>query len=475
MADEHYYSSPQWFISNTHRYDQTDRKSPPIYIAEVAVTSPEGGRDKGNLTAALAEGVFLMGCERNADHVNMVTYAPLLANVHGRTDLAGAPPPWHAMIYFDSARAYGTVSYYLWKTFVENRPDHTLQTEMRFPGNDNFKVAGQVGLGTWSGTAEFKDVQVKKGDETLLASDFTQDEGTNGWRSAGGGRGGRGGGGGGRWSVVDGAYRQGQAGRGATYAGETGWSDYTLTLKAKKLSGDEGFLITFGRRGDDMYWWNLGGWGNTQLGLEHSAQGNQTPVGSPVEGKIETDRWYDIKVELTGAHIRCFLDGKLVHDEIAEPEGKLFTEAGTDAATGDLILKVINTSAQPYNTALNINGVNHLAADAQLTLITAPAARLGGSRRSWWPRRRPRPGGLRDSQHGSAEQLARQPDPHCSHDRQSQHRRAQIRLRISGQFTDRIANQNQINAPRRKPHESKTDIIPGRRNAFGHGLFDPRR
>lgn len=66
----------------------------------------EGGPDKGNLISALSEGVFLMGAERNADVVRMVSYAPLLAHVEGRSG-------WHGMIYFDSQRAYGTVSYYL--------------------------------------------------------------------------------------------------------------------------------------------------------------------------------------------------------------------------------------------------------------------------------------------------------------------------------------------------------------------------
>ena len=33
-----------------------------------------------------------------------------------------------------------------------------------------------------------------------------------------------------------------------------------------------------------------------------------------VPGRIETGRWYDIRIEVQGAHIRCYLDGKLIHD-----------------------------------------------------------------------------------------------------------------------------------------------------------------
>ena len=31
-------------------------------------------------------------------------------------------------------------------------------------------------------------------------------------------------------------------------------------------------------------------------------------------GSIETGRWYDIRIELTGKNIKCYLDGKLIHD-----------------------------------------------------------------------------------------------------------------------------------------------------------------
>jgi alpha-L-arabinofuranosidase len=97
IEDQHYYNSPRWFMSRFNEYDRRDRNLPPLYLGEVAVTSNEGGPLRGNLLAALAEGVFLMGCERNADAVRMVSYAPLLGHVEGRTELTGAPPPWHAI------------------------------------------------------------------------------------------------------------------------------------------------------------------------------------------------------------------------------------------------------------------------------------------------------------------------------------------------------------------------------------------
>src|SRR5450759_549115 len=152
-----------------------------------------------------------------------------------------------------------------------------------------------------------------------------------------------------------------------SYFGDENWSDYTLTLKARKFSGGEGFLIAFGRKGGDRYWWNLGGWGNTQDAIEF----NQNVVGSQVTGTIETNRWYDIKIELAGSRIKCSLDGKLIHDETAKPGSNLFAVAGRDDMNGDIVIKVINLSSQPYSTTLNIAGVNRIAPHAQLTVLTS--------------------------------------------------------------------------------------------------------
>lgn len=354
MVDEHYYNNPRWFINNYHFYDERDRQSPPVYIAEVAVTSQEGGRDKGNLVSALAEGVFLMGAERNADVVRMVSYAPLLANVHGRTELAGSPPPWHGMIYFDSSRVFGTVSYYLWKLFGANRPDYTVHADVTVGETKPAAITGGIGVGTWNTSAEFKDIRVEKAGQVLYESDFTA--GSEGWRRQGG-----------RWSVEAGAYRQRNDAVGMSYFGDENWSDYTLTLQARKLHGAEGFLIAFGRQGQDRYWWNVGGWGNR----EHAIEFNQNSVGQHVPGSVETGRWYHVRIELSDRRIRCYLDGNLVHDVTAPVASQLFVDAGPDIAAGDLIVKAINVSPEPITASLKLAGLTSLAPRAQVTVLTS--------------------------------------------------------------------------------------------------------
>jgi alpha-L-arabinofuranosidase len=348
MEDNHFYNSPQWFMNQTHHYDQRDRQRPPVYDGEVAVTSGEGGRDKGNLIAALSEGAFLMGLERNADVVRRVSYAPLLANVHGRTD-------WHGMIYFDSARACGTVSYYLWKLFGLNRPACTVQTQVQVASAKPSAISGAIGLGTWNTASEFKDVKVERAGKVLYVSDFAK--GTEGWSTEGG-----------NWSVTDGAYRQSDPVVGLSYFGDESWTDYTLSLKARKLRGAEGFLVAFGRKGEDKYWWNIGGWGNT----EHAIEFNQNPVGPRVPGSIETNRWYEVKVELSGTRMRCYLDGKLVHEETPPTIERFFALAGRSDDGHELTVKVINAAAEPVSATVDLQNAASLARQAEQIVLTSP-------------------------------------------------------------------------------------------------------
>lgn len=164
-------------------------------------------------------------------------------------------------------------------------------------------IHGLVGVGTWKTQAEFKDIKVVKGDQTLYASDFAQGPGALKTTR-------------GKWEVVDGALRQSSDEEDVrAVIGDPTWSDYTLSLQARKLSGAEGFLIIFGAPGDNTKsWWNIGGWGNTGHALQVPSVPEQRVAGS-----IETNRWYNIKVELKGKTVRAFLDGQLIHSATLLP------------------------------------------------------------------------------------------------------------------------------------------------------------
>jgi len=100
--------------------------------------------------------------------------------------------------------------------------------------------------------------------------------------------------------------------------GRSEWTDYEFTLQAKKTGGSEGFLILFrGISNDEFYWYNFGGWGNDHHRLEKGTKGKRWGgIGPSFKGKIETDRWYDMKVRCEKNHIQVWLDDKQVLDFI---------------------------------------------------------------------------------------------------------------------------------------------------------------
>ncbi|GGA99316.1 alpha-L-arabinofuranosidase [Puia dinghuensis] len=116
ILDEHYYRNPGWFLQNATRYDHYDRNGPKIFAGEYAAQSDKvvSVNNRSNWQCALAEAAFMTGLERNADIVQMASYAPLFAHVDG----------WQwtpDLIWFDNLRSYGTADYYVQKLFANNK------------------------------------------------------------------------------------------------------------------------------------------------------------------------------------------------------------------------------------------------------------------------------------------------------------------------------------------------------------------
>jgi glucose/arabinose dehydrogenase len=167
-------------------------------------------------------------------------------------------------------------------------------------------ITGMIGFGTWSTKAEFKDIKVVKNGELLFTSDFS--EGLGQWNIMRG-----------DWEVEGGVLRQlNEDPDTRILIGDPKWSDYTITLKARKIKGEEGFVIMFGIPELDLNKrssWNLGGWGNSYHGLESPEIQNERVQGEIIEGK-----WYDIRIELNGETVKAFLDGSLVHVRAKLPD-----------------------------------------------------------------------------------------------------------------------------------------------------------
>lgn len=350
IVDEHCYANPSWFLANAGRYDTYDRSGPKVFMGEyaaqsVAIASPN---NRNTLECALAEAAFMTGMERNADVVSLASYAPLMAHVDAWQ--------WSPnMIWADNLRAYGTPNYYAQSLFCQNRGDQVLPVTLEVPA---IPAAGRIAFGTYQTAVEFSDVRVVARDGSVLSK---PDSITSWSREAD------------TWTVQDGILRQADP-RATSWiaAGDLSWSDYTLHLKARKIGGNEGFLIRVLDTGKSTsLTWNLGGWGNKFHGLQ-SVVGGQEELLAQEPGSIEQGRWYNVRVQLKEGRIACYLDDQLIQTA-AIPAAKiqrLFATAARDLKTDEIILKVVNPTDQA-RAEINVQGVNRLASRARMIVLTS--------------------------------------------------------------------------------------------------------
>jgi hypothetical protein len=230
------------------------------------------------------------------------------------------------LIYFDSASSYGTPSYHVQKMFADSRLNETLPVEVNAP-TVKVNMQGDVSAEGFDAQAEFQDAKVTG-------------SGTN----------------------------------------------YTYSLRARKISGDGGLIIRFAKNdgGGSYLAWFLGvkhrnstlevwgGGGPTDVAshaLESSFAG---PLGPAVPGSIEAGHWYDVKINVEGRRVHCDLDGKEIHNiEVPETFGPSVYGAAGRTARGDIVIRLVNASPLKEKVAVELTGSSAPRYAATVTELTS--------------------------------------------------------------------------------------------------------
>jgi len=117
--------------------------------------------------------------------------------------------------------------------------------------------------------------------------------------------------------------------------------------------------------------WNIGGWGNTCTTIELKTEGFSGAITKMVPYHVESGVWYDLRVDVIGKEIKCYVDGKLVLSEIdsgAPQSNIIYATASRDNAGGDVIIKAVNTANIAHLLYVMIDGTK-VNRNAQLTLL----------------------------------------------------------------------------------------------------------
>ncbi len=363
--DQHYYMMPDWFLKNTDYYDEHnyvrdyENMTDTIYGGAIQVFVGEYAAKSNTLEAALAEAAYMTGLERNGDIVRMAAYAPLFGNLtatHWSPDL----------IWFDNDDVTGSINYYMQKLFSNNAGTSLISSSLDGADIIEDDLAGMVGLGTWNTTAQFDNVRVTDNETGDVLSEDSFDSFIWFWdwyKQTDG-----------KWKVSDGKFSQtelypdySELGS-CVYYGDTDWSNYTYTVEATKTDGEEGFYIPFLIEDENnCFYWNIGGWGNTQSALQRVENGVKTGAinGTVTDFTVETGATYEVKIVVDGVNIKGYIDDVLMFDYDAESDSnaEAYQVVSTDES-GDIIIKLVNVTENDRTFAIDIANAENIGSKA---------------------------------------------------------------------------------------------------------------
>ena len=125
IVDEHYYTTSQWMLDSTNRYDNTSiykNNGAKVFIGEYAAN-----KDPGNThNSALCEAIYMTSIERNSDTIEMASYAPFMckADVTNGTRWLESD-----LIWFTGRTTALTANYYVQQLFATNVGDKLIKSE----------------------------------------------------------------------------------------------------------------------------------------------------------------------------------------------------------------------------------------------------------------------------------------------------------------------------------------------------------
>lgn len=385
LVDEHYYMDTDWFLNNTDRYAEYDRDGAKVFVGEYSVKNADG---KSTLYTALAEAAYISGMVKNADIVQMHSYAPLLS----RADRSIWSPN---LIVFDSSSAYGSAAYYTQLLYSGNTGNKVVSSSYY----DNIHASdayGGVSIGSKQTAFDIHNVTVtdRESGATLLDEQFTDvgkmlatwtfcnvyDSETShfSWPNY-------------HWLMETGVLRvmdkTGSADGGRPLAdaldtrmianNATGWKNYTLNTSITRTGGLQGVMLGFGYKDNDNYYlFHYGAENNSKIRLERITNGVSTVLAevSATAPVMQNGVPYDFSIAFGEREIVCSVNGKTVIDyALVSPEKDLYYDVTFDTARSELIVKLVNTTSDALSVRLNFGTEAVLGQKARRFILTAPS------------------------------------------------------------------------------------------------------
>ncbi|MGX9900076.1 alpha-L-arabinofuranosidase C-terminal domain-containing protein [Arthrobacter sp. SA17] len=323
VVDEHAYRSPRWFLQNLDRYDHYPRQGPSVYLGEWAAKS-------NTWRSAMAEAAFMISLERNSDIVSLASYAPLFGRVDGTQWVPD-------LLYFDGEQVMRTFNHHIQQMFAAHRGE--LVCPVKVNGMEwceqPLPSMQEIRLGSPGATINVRGIH------------------------------------------IDGLPRPDVQCKPEGDPVSLGGADKDLTMTLRREHGPEGLIVEFGKP-DTGPWhsFHIGGWQNRFLALGRSDDGLGNDIADPVDFEgIESGRDYEVRVQVSGASIRCWLDGDLVfdHSDDLRPWPSIICGATTSADASETYVSIVNVGNREREAVLKIVAAPELLEGTGWTLCAEPS------------------------------------------------------------------------------------------------------
>lgn len=321
LVDEHYYSSPEWFLANMHHYEDYDEHGPKVFLGEYA----SWGNTYYN---AIVEAAYMTHLERSKA-VALACYAPMLCNV----DYVNWQPD---MLWFDNHQIMKTPNYYVQKMFMTHQGTDAVSFETKDLNEviklmDNENIAGNLAIAGNDVTGKLYNIRVTNLETNKVTSVSDID-------------------------IVDNVEHMLES---------IDAKHYTLEFSFKRSSGRKGLKIFFGKSENAALLWEFGGWDNWDCNISSIVKGR----GSTISHRIfhVEDMEYQLKLEVDGRNIKTWVNGVLYNDttdRLPELE-ELYITASIDQVTNKTYLKVVNLTGESKEVEIMLHGE-----DRKIALIT---------------------------------------------------------------------------------------------------------
>lgn len=313
LVDEHYYSSPEWFLANMHHYEDFDANGPKVFLGEYA----SWGNTYYN---AIVEAAYMTHLERSKA-VALACYAPMLCN----TEYVNWKPD---MLWFNNHTIMKTPNYHVQKLFMEYQPTdmvsfttENLDEIIKLSDKDN--LDGKIVIAGNDVTGSIWDVKL------INLTDGTTEQAEN-------------------INISDNSEHE--------IFDVENCSKYSLEFKFKRSSGRKGLKIFFGRTEGGQILWEFGGWDNWDCNITSCVNGRNSTISHRIFHVEDIE--YTLRLETDGRSIKTYVNGQLYNettDRLPELE-ELYISAGTDADSGKTIVKAVNLMGEAKCVKLVLEG-----------------------------------------------------------------------------------------------------------------------